>query len=768
MKKRLEARPAGVLDESPLQGVHFWAFLLFVVLATLFVFHPALQNGFVNWDDDVNILENPHYRGLGWTQLKWMFTTFHMGPYQPLSWLSLGADYVVWGMSPFGYHLTSILLHAAGAALFYLSGVLLLSSAEGEDGRRAPLYAAACFGALCFSIHPLRAESVAWVTERRDVLSGVFYFATVLAYLRGPARRSGWREHLLPLGLFVCALLSKAIAISLPVVLLALDLFPLRRLPTEPRRWGEPGFRGTWLEKIPYFLLAGAAAAVGAYGQSKVGAVWSLADQGWAARLAQPFYGVAFYLWKTVSPYGLINMYEAPRPASLAVWPYWPSLALTVGATLAFLRLWRRWPAGLLVWLCYLATLAPVLGFVKFGQQVTADRYSYHACLGWALLCGGAMLKGLRARSPSLRAFAAIAAVAVSVWLGILCRRQALVWRDSESLWRNTVAVRPGHIFAHNNLGTALSDKGKLEEAISHYNVAMRADPYSVNAYYNLGNALAKLGRTDEAIAAYRAALKVNGGYAPAHNNLAVLLSRRGGAEALEHFGAAAQSSPASPHARLGFGNALLAQGKVEEALVHLREAARLRPEDAETRNALGIALARKGDLPGAAREFQAALSADPRNTGAYNNLGAVLTDLGRTRDAIENFRAALKVDPACAEAHNSWGNALFRSGDAAEAGEHYAEAVRIKPTFAEARHNLAVSFANRGRMEEAAEQEREALRLRPDYFEANFSLGNILATRGRLEEAAGRYREALRLRPGHPEARKNLDAVERYMKGIR
>src|SRR4029077_18998051 len=375
---------------------------LTVAVVTFAIFVPALRNEFVRWDDFDLLGQNPHYRGLGWSELGWMFTTFHTGHYQPLSWITFAVDYLIWGMEPLGYHLTNLVLHAANAALFYFLSLRLLSLALSIHYPSADLRlkTAAGFAAFFFAIHPLRVESVAWATERRDVLSGLFFLATILCYLQAmtysndPSHHARWRNKALIV--YGLSLLSKASGVTLPVVLLVLDVYPLRRLGGGPGMWLGPLARRVWWEKVPFFLLAAGAAVIAPLAQSESGASGALADlrvHGVAARLAQSLYGLAFYLWKTILPTDLSPLYEVPRNLDPFAWPFfWPFLlsgAIVVALTIGLFVLRRRWPAGLASWICYVAILAPVLGFVQNGAQMVADRYSYLSCLAWAILLGG-------------------------------------------------------------------------------------------------------------------------------------------------------------------------------------------------------------------------------------------------------------------------------------------------------------------------------------------------------------------------------------------
>src|SRR5438132_7212087 len=370
-----------------------WLVPVLIALVTFAAFLPTLNNQFVDWDDQRNFLENPHYRGLAWTHLRWMWTTFHMGHYIPLTWMTLGLDYVLWGMNPLGYHLTNLLLHAANAAVFFFVVRRILTLALPSPSERGhALAVSAGFAALVFAIHPLRVESVAWVTERRDVLSGLFYLVTILVYLRACERRGrdrGW--YWLAVAVFVCALLSKSMVVNLPVVLLILDVYPLRRL-GGAIGWSSEPARRVYVEKIPFVLLAAAASVVAVMAQSWVNAAVPLAQLSVPGRLAVSAYGLSFYLWKMVVPVNLSPLYELPPTVNFWATPFVLSYGLVLAATAIVLALRRRVPGLLAASLTYVVVLLPVLGIFQSGPQIAADRYTYLAGLGWAILAGAGLL----------------------------------------------------------------------------------------------------------------------------------------------------------------------------------------------------------------------------------------------------------------------------------------------------------------------------------------------------------------------------------------
>src|SRR5437879_4124817 len=337
-----------------------WLVPLLVALVTVTAFLPALQNQFVNWDDSENFLDNLHYRGLAGTHLRWMWTTFHMGHYAPLTWMTLGLDHLVWGMNPLGYHLTSLFLHAANAVVFYVLARRILTLARpGLADRGHALAASAGFAALVFAIHPLRVESVAWVTERRDVLSGLFYLLTILVYLRACAREApGRRSYWLSVALFGCALLSKSMAVSLPIVLLILDVYPLRRLGGPLGWWSEPA-RRVYVEKIPFVLLAAAASALAVRAQVLLHSMAPLDQLSVPARLAVSAYGLSFYLWKMLVPSNLSPLYERPLAVDPLAMPFILSYGVVLAITAIALALRRRVPGLSASWSAYVVALLP-------------------------------------------------------------------------------------------------------------------------------------------------------------------------------------------------------------------------------------------------------------------------------------------------------------------------------------------------------------------------------------------------------------------------
>jgi hypothetical protein len=498
---------------------------LLVAAGAFVAFLPALGNDFVNWDDDRNFLENPDYRGLGWRQLGWMFTTTHMGHYTPLTWLTLGLDYLLWGMDARGYHLTSLILHGAAAIVFYFLSLRLLRAARppgtAADRPGAPdVRIGAAVAALLFAVHPLRVESVIWVTERRDVLSGLLFLVAIVAYLKAvDGGELRWRWYCAALVLFGGALSAKASTMPLPFVLLVLDVYPLRRLGGARGWW----VARVWLEKLPFAILAAAAVVMAFLALATLGNTPSLGAMPLVLRAMIAVYGLAFYVVKTVLPLELSPLYRLPITVT------WIHFAIVLGGTAAAIAFRRRWPALTAAAAAYGLLLLPVLRLVQGGPQMVADRYAYLSCLGWALLVGAAVSwrwSGTRV--------VRVVAVAWILVLGALSWQQTEVWRSSETLWRHALTVHPESRPAHFNLARAHAAEGHLAAAIAQYEETLRRSSSGASMHAAIGELYERAGIRRAAIERYTAALRESPGLPDACRGIRRLAAQtRGPLEAL-------------------------------------------------------------------------------------------------------------------------------------------------------------------------------------------------------------------------------------------
>ncbi len=591
---------------------------LAVLLPTVLAFLPALSNGFVAWDDLAILADNPHFRGFGPENLRWMFTSFHMGHYMPLTWLSFALDHALWGLNPLGYHFTNVVLHGVNAWLVYLLAFRSLRLSAEEDRNLSVHRWTAVLAALLFSLHPLRVESVAWATQRRDLLAAFFLLLTVLNYIRYTMSRGAEqrRAYFLTLAFYLLSLLSKSLGMGLPLVLLVLDAYPLKR-------WAHQKWWSLLLEKAPLFLLAAVAMALAATAQIQTQTALSWSEYGLSPRLAQAFFGVAFYLSKTFLPVGLIPLYEIPSVISWAAWPFWTSALFAVLATALFVSARKIWPAGLAAWAVYLILLAPTLGFLQSGPQFAADRYTYLACLGWAFLAAaGIKILWEASDSKPFRAAVVLLAMLIPLNLGARTWKQCALWRDTASLWTEVLRVDPASYIARKNLGLAYLDEGRLPEVESLFRSAVALKPDRADAHDDLGFALMQRGTLNEAEYEFTQALNLDPDYPEANNNLGTLLLNQGAPlEAKPYFVRAIAARPDFAEAHANLANVLALEGNHERASVEFARALQLKPDSAGVRYNFGIFLARQDRWPEAAEQFRRALDLHPGWEAAQNAL---------------------------------------------------------------------------------------------------------------------------------------------------
>ena len=607
-----------------------------VVLLTIACFLPALSGSFLNWDDNVNFQDNPAFRGFGPDQIRGAFTSSLFGHYIPLTRLSWSVNYALGGLNPWGYHLVNVLLHAGNALAFYVVARRLLAAAVSRGGQeeraRIDLCVAAAVAALVFALHPLRAEPVAWITGRADVLCGAFGLVTTWLYLRAvdgvePARP---RLVLAAGAALAAAILSKGVALPLPAALLLLDVYPLRRLARV----------GAWplvREKIP--LLATSLAGAIVVGLAvRHGALLTRSEEyGVVARAAIAAYCFSIYALRFIWPAALSPLYEMPAQVRLSEPRFGLAVLACLLVTAALILLRRRWPGGLAAWAFSIIMLAPTSLALRLGADLAPDRYSYLSGMGFAMLVGGtvvAVVAGLRDARPGRRSLSLGVGAAILVATGVLAVltwNQVTIWRDDESLWRRAVRLDPTSPSAASNLGSALRAQGRLDEAAEYSGRALRLKPAFPEAHLNLALILAQQGRPGEAERHFRRALELKPRSVPAHLGLASTLEGQGRSdEAFGHFRTAIEIEPrsAGPHNDLGV--ALARGGRVAEALVEFKEAVRLDPGSAQAQNNLGLALVQTGNAAEAVAHFQAAVRAKPDFHEARQNLERTQRLLGR------------------------------------------------------------------------------------------------------------------------------------------
>jgi len=584
-----------------------------LALFTLAVFSRVLANGFIAYDDPMYLTWNEYVRGgISLRGIGWAFSTFHTGNWHPLTWVSHMADVSLFGMRAWGHHLTSLLLHALNAALLLLALVRMTGS----------LWRSA-FAAALFALHPLRVESVAWAAERKDVLAA--FFALLLLWLyAGYARRPGVLRMAALTVVLSLGLLAKPMLVSLPLLLLLLDYWPLGRVgpPTDgDRRPLLARLLPLLKEKLPLLLVAAASIPVTLASQRALGALALNETIPLEARLGNAALSLLRYIGKLLWPQELIVFYSHPGAVPVAVAAA-AALLLAV-TTVLVLRAARR-PALAVGWFWYLTSILPVLGIVQVGRQAMADRYTYLPLIGLGLAFTWGPRWAPRCRRDRLLlssgAAVILGALAALTWI------QLGYWRNTVSLFERVVAVEPRNAMAHNMIGTGLFESGDVKGSIPRFRQALLLDPESATIRQNIGLAMRRLGKNEEAKEFFLEATRRNAAFLEPHLNLVELLTLEGDrAGVIEHLRAAARIAPGNPQLRYDLGNALDQAGDLEGAMVEYREAVRLRPASVEAHNNLGAVLATSGRTEEAAAHFRKVLLLRPDSKEARLNLERIL-----------------------------------------------------------------------------------------------------------------------------------------------
>ena len=701
-------------------GSSEWRWSLVLFAATFVAYLPVWRAGFI-WDDDFYVTDNPTLRTLDGLRQIW-FQIGAVPQYYPLVHTSFWIEYHLWGLNPLGYHLVNVFLHGLAAVL--LAKLLLRLRIPG-----------AWLAAAIFALHPVGVESVAWVTERKNVLSAVFYFASALAYFnfldrpeadKSAGRRRRW--YAAALVLFVAALLSKTVACSLPVALLLV-------------LWWKTG----WLRVrdvgplLPFFAVGVSLGLLTAWMErhhvGAEGAAWSWT---FVERCLIAGRALWFYAGKLIWPANLSFIYPLWR-INLAVWWQWlfPAAAIGLVAGLWFAR--RRIGRGpLAAVLFFVATLGPALGFINVYPMrfsFVADHFQYTASIGLITLAA-AGISTQASRLPGAQAVR-LSMVVVPAALAALTWQQCTIYINQETLWRNTIARNPDCYIAHNNLGHLLSQDGNLDEALEHFRKTVELEPDDPQTYFNVGTVLIDAKQPGQAIPLFQKTLEIKPSFSEAMGSLGLALFRNGQTnEAIVYYQKALQVNPSDVRAHINLAAAYDAQGQLDEAIVQSREAVEvdpgnvrahdnlahlyfrtgkpddainelekiveIQPEDNKSWHALGTALLQRDRVDEAIACFQKGLGLHPE-AETFDNLGSAFLLKTNFNDAITCFQMALKMNPADANAQNNIGTALLREGHVDDAIACYQKALEINPGFAMARDNLAAALRQKDQPEKTA-----------------------------------------------------------------
>ncbi len=747
----------------------------FLVLAVLAVFGQTAHFEFLNYDDQLYVSQNPVVQeGVSAQAFVWAFTHAQVANWIPLTTLSHMLDCQVFGLHAGGHHLVNVMLHAANAVLLFL----VLRRMTGSLWRSA-------FVAAVFAVHPLRAESVAWVSERKDVLSGFFFLLAIGVYVRYAEKCKMENVHhvergkkckiyyALTLVFFVLGLMAKSMVATLPFVLLLLDYWPLGRMrgiqnsefriqnsESAGARSQSLPFWGLVKEKIPLFVIS----AISCVATARVPGLIVPFQIPILERIGNAVVSYLVYLRQAVFPVELAAHYPN-APSGQPIGTVCMALVLLAAITAGVVAWRKKHPCLLMGWLWYLGMLFPVIGIIQISSDAAhADRYTYLPEIGLAVAVTWAVgdwSAGWKHRRAVLGGLMAAVIAVLAAW----GRNQTSCWRNDEALWSRALACTSdtqGNDFnsvAHNGLGNALAKKGRKDDAIAQYRKALEINPAYKVAHMNLGIALFDEGEKEAAIAQYQAALNLDPDYAEARYNLGVDLSAEGRkAEAIVQYHKALEINPDYTEAGYNMGNALLQIGNVEEAIAEYRKILQITPEDARILNNLGIALSIKGEQESAMAQFRKALSAKPDFVDAHYDLGAALVKIGKPDEAISHFRKALEINPNYVKARFGLGKALLRKGDFDTAMSCFQESTALGPDSLTRWRNLGEVLLKNQDFEEAIVCFRQGLEIAPHSVEVLADLGTALAQQGETREAIGSWQKALEIKPDQVSVLNNLE----------
>ena len=624
---------------------------LCLIVAIIIAYAQASNFDFVGYDDQEYITENRHVQeGLTLESLIWAFTSFHSANWHPLTWLSHMLDCELYGSNPMGHHWTNVQFHIANTLLLFF----IFFKMTGALWRSA-------FVAALFALHPLHVESVAWVSERKDVLSTFFGLLMIAAYYRY-VKMSNLKNYLLIITLFGLGLMAKPMLVTFPFVLLLVDYWPLNRVQFENDLLQQSNgitcfdfqkFLRLIIEKIPFFILAIISCILTFLAQQSSGAVKALGALSLKTRVANTLVAYVTYVFKTIWPINLAVFYPH-QGDSLPVWQIFGAALLIATACIWAVRTSKKYPYIAVGLFWYFGTLVPVIGLVQVGDQAMADRYTYIPLIGlFILIAWGVpdLLKKWKYR----KIFLGLSAVVILSALTVSTFSQTSHWKNGITLFKNAVKVTGNNYKAQNNLGTALGPVD-LDKAIYHYKESLKIKPNYVRALYNLGTALSENGNYDEAVLYFTKLLDINPKKTDVRNNLA---------------------------------NVLFMQGKPDEAISQYREILKTNSENADAHYNLAYMLSTQKKIDEAVLHYKEALRINPEYSKAHYNLGDILLSQGKTKEAATHFVKSIQFKPDYVQAYNKLGFILFKQGKFTKAKVFFLKALQINPNYSEARNNL-------------------------------------------------------------------------------
>ncbi|MBN2456218.1 MAG: tetratricopeptide repeat protein [Sedimentisphaerales bacterium] len=740
----------------------FHVFVLYVLLVvlTFAAYEPVLKNDFINLDDDGYVTKNPHVRaGITTQSVLWAFTASHRANWHPLTWLSHMLDCELFGLNPRWHHLTSLLFHIVNTLLLF--GVL--------KGMTGAVWRS-IFVAAAFAVHPLHVESVAWIAERKDVLSVLFCLITMAAYLRYVRRPSV--GSYLPVVFFFClGLMAKFTLVTLPFVLLLLDYWPLERFCWSHRRpvkalrpksvkfaYQKSSVRHLIGEKIPLLVLAAASSIVTYTVQRAWGSVVATLDKPLSLRIANALVSYLSYITKAIYPNHLAIYYPHPESA-LPVWQLVICLIVLTGITIGVICLARR--RYLMVgWLWYLGTLVPVIGLVQVGLQARADRYTYLPLIGIFIMVvwlAAEITEKWRYQKP-----AAAVLITILVLMMLSTRNQVMKWRNSKTLYEHTLACTENNFMIYTSYGTALFDEGRYDEAIENYRMALEIEPGMWIAKRNIGRVLLEQDKVSEAIVCLKQVLPVSQDSPEVYGYLGLAYTKQGEHQlAAESFKRSLKLLPNQVNVLNELGRVLYKNNRINEAIEYWEKSIGLYAEQPAIHNVLGQAYHGKGLFVKAADHWTKSLALEPFQPDVKGCLGAVFAKQQKYDKAIECLVETLYEDPDLADVHKNLAALLVHKGNTAKAVKHYIEYLRIEPNQPLIHKTVAELLYRQGDLDGAVTHYNHSLQIDCNQADMLRNLGHIYYLKNSIVKAVDCWHKALDISADCVEALNDLAWVK-------
>jgi len=659
---------------------------LCLIAVIIGVYIQVINFDFVGYDDELYVTKNLHVqKGVSLEGIKWAFTTIHAGNWHPLTWLSHMIDCTLYGLNPAGHHWSNVELHIANTVLLFLV-LFMMTKALWKSA----------FVAALFALHPLHVESVAWVAERKDVLSTLMFLLTLAVYYRY-VKNSSYRTYLPVIICFSLGLMAKPMLVTLPFVLLLLDIWPLRRfqykndftLKTDIDKGAIRRNYRLISEKIPLFIPVVISCILTIIAQKSGGAVKAIEALSLKHRISNALVSYVSYVLKAIWPHKLAVFYPYPGN-ELPAWQVVGATLLIVTACIFAIRALKEHPYVAVGLFWYLGTLVPVIGLLQVGDQAMADRYTYIPLTGIFIVIAWGIsdiLKRWRYRKIFFGISAAIILLALT-WNTSL---QLKNWKNGITLFEHTVKVTKNNYGAENNLGTAYSSKD-LDKALYHYNAALKINPGYAVALYNLGAVYEKKGQIDRAISNYLKVLQINPDYIESLNNLGLIYYKKGDYDrAVLYFKRALKTESKKANVRMNLANVLFLQSKPDEAISQYQKILKAGSKNSDVHYNLAYVLSTQKKIDEAIFHYMEALRINPEYSKAYYNLGNILLSQGKIKEAVIHFAKAIQFKPDYVQAYNKLGLILFRQRKLDKAKVFFSKAVRIDPNYSEAHKNLEI-----------------------------------------------------------------------------